>query len=986
MKKITLLIAFLFAIAAPTYAQVRAYSFSQSNGTYTAITGGTVLGDTASDDQRFVDPAVPLGGTTLTGVGFPIGFNFTFNGFVYDRFAVNTNGWISLGTSSQTPSVNVNTSSSYTPLSSTSTTVTNDLVARVAGFARDLQMQAGGEMRYELLGSSPNQTLVVQWTNARKYTSSVPPINDSFNFQIRLNENGNTVEVVYGTMTNNATTGTVMSGLRANPNTPASNFNSRTTTTYWNATTASTSAGNTLSISSSIVPASGLTFTWTPPAACSGTPTAGTVSPTSQTLLAGQTPAPLVGSGYSTGVSGLAFQWEESADDVTYVNAVGGTGATTPSYTPPAFAGTTIYYRLRVTCTNSTLSAATSGVVLNPCPVLTVPSLEDFTTYVPSCWQEADNGDLVAGPATFGTSSWAADGFANNGTTGAMKVNIDATGDNDWILSPLYAIPATGYELKFNAAATQFGSQAAPTNPWEADDFVEVLVSTGTTNWTVLYTYNNTNVPSNSGSVNIIDLDAYSGQNVRFAFRGVEGATNGSADIDFSVDDFEIRMTPACPDIAGLAVNNITDVSADITWIASPGNYEYVLDQVNTDPAGSGAAITSASYNAGGLSELTTYYFHVRTVCAGPTYSAWTTVSFTTTATPLANDNLSGAIALNCNDNVTGDTSLATLDEDNAPDGFGADLDAPNVWYSYTGSGTAEVITIDMCPSSYDTSFLVYTGTSGNLTLVGGNDDGGTTNCPGAGTRSYGSFTSDGTTTYYITVEGWNSTSVGLFDLTLTCAPACSPAQTNQDCASATGLSVDGNATTVDNSCATVNATQPTCDSFNAIADVWYTFIAPASGQVNVTATLGTATAVHMAAYSGSCGTLTSVGCSSAEPLATLTLTALTAGNTYYLQLWNNGTEEGTFDVTLTDPALSVGEFENNHFTYFPNPVKNTLSLRAQNEIQNVSVFNMLGQEVIRTSPNEMSNEVDMSSLQAGAYFVKVTVNDNTETIRIIKQ
>lgn len=291
-----------------------------------------------------------------------------------------------------------------------------------------------------------------------------------------------------------------------------------------------------------------------------------------------------------------------------------------------------------------------------------------------------------------------------------------------------------------------------------------------------------------------------------------------------------------------------------------------------------------------------------------------------------------------------------------------------------------------MCPSSYDTSFLVYTGTSGNLTLVGGNDDGGTTNCPGAGTRSYGSFTSDGTTTYYITVEGWNSTSVGLFDLTLTCAPACSPAQTNQDCATATGLSVDGVATTVDNTCSTVNSVQPTCDQFTAIADVWYTFVAPASGEVDVTAVLGTATAVHMAAYSGSCGTLTSIGCSNADPVATLSLTALTEGNTYYLQLWNNGVEEGTFDVTLTDPALSIGEFENNQFTYFPNPVKNTLSLRAQNEIQNVSVFNMLGQEVIRTSPNEMSNEVDMSSLQGGAYFVKVTINDNTETIRIIKQ
>ena len=32
-----------------------------------------------------------------------------------------------------------------------------------------------------------------------------------------------------------------------------------------------------------------------------------------------------------------------------------------------------------------------------------------------------------------------------------------------------------------------------------------------------------------------------------------------------------------------------------------------------------------------------------------------------------------------------------------------------------------------------------------------------------------------------------------------------------------------------------------------------------------------------------------------------------------------------------------------NAFSYFPNPVKNELSLKAQSNIENVSVFNMLG-------------------------------------------
>lgn len=47
------------------------------------------------------------------------------------------------------------------------------------------------------------------------------------------------------------------------------------------------------------------------------------------------------------------------------------------------------------------------------------------------------------------------------------------------------------------------------------------------------------------------------------------------------------------------------------------------------------------------------------------------------------NDDFANAIAISCGDmNITGSTTAATLDEDGAPDGFGADLDAPNVWYS----------------------------------------------------------------------------------------------------------------------------------------------------------------------------------------------------------------------------------------------------------------------------------------------------------------
>ncbi len=143
----------------------------------------------------------------------------------------------------------------------------------------------------------------------------------------------------------------------------------------------------------------------------------------------------------------------------------------------------------------------------------------------------------------------------------------------------------------------------------------------------------------------------------------------------------------------------------------------------------------------------------------------------TTEVAPPSNDDFANAIPLVCGNNYTSSTAEATLDEDNAPDSTGplVDLDAPNIWYSYTGSGIPEIITLDLCASGYDTSYLVYTGTSGNLTLVAANDD-NADQC-GPGYRSYGTFESDGTTTYYITITGYGPTNIGAVDLTVSCIP-----------------------------------------------------------------------------------------------------------------------------------------------------------------------------------------------------------------------
>lgn len=109
---------------------------------------------------------------------------------------------------------------------------------------------------------------------------------------------------------------------------------------------------------------------------------------------------------------------------------------------------------------------------------------------------------------------------------------------------------------------------------------------------------------------------------------------------------------------------------------------------------------------------------------------------------------------------------------------------------------------------------------------------------------------------------------------------------------------------------------------------------------------------------------------------------------------WLSGVEDVFYDVSANQllnivegsATLSNNEFYNTLFTYSPNPVQNILTLNAQNTLENIAMYNMLGQEVLRVTPNDVDVELDLSSLQEGTYFVKVTISNVTKTIRVIKQ
>ena len=91
-------------------------------------------------------------------------------------------------------------------------------------------------------------------------------------------------------------------------------------------------------------------------------------------------------------------------------------------------------------------------------------------------------------------------------------------------------------------------------------------------------------------------------------------------------------------------------------------------------------------------------------------------------------------------------------------------------------------------------------------------------------------------------------------------------------------------------------------------------------------------------------------------------------------------------DDIVIQEVLSNGNFDNNSFTAYPNPVKDKLNVRFVENITSATIYNILGQEVIVKNINKTEDQIDMSHLPIGTYLVKVVSGSKTQTIKVIKE
>ena len=91
-----------------------------------------------------------------------------------------------------------------------------------------------------------------------------------------------------------------------------------------------------------------------------------------------------------------------------------------------------------------------------------------------------------------------------------------------------------------------------------------------------------------------------------------------------------------------------------------------------------------------------------------------------------------------------------------------------------------------------------------------------------------------------------------------------------------------------------------------------------------------------------------------------------------------------TINYYVTDPA-GIDEQTAGNVAVWPNPTKGIVKIEAEN-IQNISIFNILGEIILETSASGDAFEYDFSKHEAGLYFIKVETAQgvNTEQVTVL--
>jgi trimeric autotransporter adhesin len=227
-----------------------------------------------------------------------------------------------------------------------------------------------------------------------------------------------------------------------------------------------------------------------------------------------------------------------------------------------------------------------------------------------------------------------------------------------------------------------------------------------------------------------------------------------------------------------------------------------------------------------------------------------------------------------------------------------------DVWYKFTAVSSITTITITLPNSTNLGTSTTFVGLLSGAACASF----ASLKCQDISTPLVYTGLTVGTTYYirlYTTIQG-TTNPVGKwdFDICLLNPP------TNDECSNSTLLYSN---TSCSNTSARLGGASAStgipagCEAAGTYYDVWFSFVA--ASAVSETITLSSLTGIssqRIQIYSGSCGSLTSIACSSTSSLVA---SGLSVGATYYVRVSNYNaaaTSTGNFDICITHPAPNI--------------------------------------------------------------------------------
>ncbi len=91
-------------------------------------------------------------------------------------------------------------------------------------------------------------------------------------------------------------------------------------------------------------------------------------------------------------------------------------------------------------------------------------------------------------------------------------------------------------------------------------------------------------------------------------------------------------------------------------------------------------------------------------------------------------------------------------------------------------------------------------------------------------------------------------------------------------------------------------------------------------------------------------------------------------------------------DIYIQGGSVGVKNIAKLNSKVYPNPVSHSVTIENEFAISNISVTNILGNTIMNESPKSKKHSIDISTLPSGMYFVTITANNQTQTVKVVKK